>query len=153
MKFTVDISESWVEENEDGVRLEAVLKRDIIYQVRSQIMGLIKDQVNKEIADVVKAELEATLKAKIEATTTALIQSGNIMISNKEIKLTDYIKQQFEGNIGWQHPIESLRKLANQFGAELKARYDVAFANQIVIKINEQGMLKDEVVKLLLNKD
>ena len=154
MKFTVDISESWIETSEDGeLSLEKELKREIIYQVKSQIMASIKDQIAKEITAAVKTEMDETLKAKIEVTTLALIQSGNITVGGREIKLTEYIKSQFENNTGWSSPIDALRKLANQFGAELKARYDVAFANQIVIKINEQGMLKDEVVKLLLNKD
>jgi hypothetical protein len=35
----------------------------------------------------------------------------------------------------------------------LKQRYDVAFANQIVVKMKEAGLLKDEgIVKLLEEK-
>jgi len=55
-----------------------------------------------------------------------------------------------QANNGWNSIGEHVSRVGKQLGDELKKRYDVAFANQIVVRIHEQGLLKDDVAKLLL---
>jgi hypothetical protein len=45
--------------------------------------------------------------------------------------------------------IETNTKL---FSAEFKDRYDLLFASQLVSKMNAVGLLKDDVAKLLIDK-
>lgn len=39
---------------------------------------------------------------------------------------------------------------AKDFGKEMKERYDLLFASQLVAKMSETGLLKEDVAKLLL---
>ena len=69
------------------------------------------------------------------------------------VSIADYITERFAYQSGWGSPNEAIDKLAKQFGDELKKRYDIAFATQIVKRMNENGLLKDEsIIKLLDNK-
>jgi hypothetical protein len=44
------------------------------------------------------------------------------------------------------------KKATDSISKELKERYDLLFASQIVSKLHENGMLKEDVAKLLLTQ-
>ena len=46
-----------------------------------------------------------------------------------------------------------IEKLAKNYSTEMKNRYDMMFASQLVIKLNEQGMLKEGVFESLMKKE
>lgn len=45
-----------------------------------------------------------------------------------------------------------IKSLAKDFANEMKERYDLLFASQLVAKMSETGLLKEDVAKLLLPK-
>jgi len=57
----------------------------------------------------------------------------------------------FFKNTGWNNPERVLKAIAMEFGKELKLQYNNMFANKIVQNMKEQGLLKDEVVQILLS--
>ena len=65
--------------------------------------------------------------------------------------LKEYILYQIQNNTGWNSPNENIKKLAQKFGEEMKNRYDLLFASQLVAKMNENGLLKEDVAKKLLD--
>jgi len=148
MKFTIEVDDFYLEEGE----LSTELKKYVIEKVVDSIWKDIDKRVESQITLTVKNEIKQKLEMKINSTVENTVLTEKIRIDNKEISLVDYIKEVFVKNTGWSSPVESFKEFAKRFGAEMKQRYDIAFANQIVSKLNENGLLKDEAVAKLLEK-
>ncbi len=147
MKFTVDIEEFWLEEDED---IESALKAYITHDVIMKISKNIEDKVEREISDKVSEAIKTKLSQVVDNKLTDLLAVGVIKKNSQEIPITEHIKNLFLQHSGWSSPEDYIKKIAQSFGKELKAQYNAAFANQVVIGMKEQGLLKDEVVQILL---
>jgi hypothetical protein len=148
MKFTVEVEEFWIEEDELAASLARQIKDEIVNQMKKTVDAKIDEQITLRVVKVIDEHIKATITAKLDE----LIETGVIMKDGKAIAIKDHVSQLFTNNTSWNSPTEKIKALADGFGKELKARYDALFANRIVAKLNEQGMLKDEVVKLLITK-
>ena len=146
MKFEVELKDFWLEEEE----ITTELKKFIIKEVVTQISKSIENHVRTEISEKVEGFMREALARIISETLKECIDTGRIIRDQKEILITTHIKNVFQNSQGWNNPNEYIAQLAKKFGDVTKASYDAAFANRIVAALNEQGMLKDEVVKLLI---
>lgn len=146
MKFTVEVSDFYLEEE----NLEQGLQDRIRHDVLLQIQQSIKDKVEEQITRKVKLEIESKLSIMITETIDKLIATENIKVSNEDISIQDHVKSLFIKNSGWQTPHDTIKRLAEKFGNELKQRYDLAFATHVVSKLSDNGLLKDDVAKLLI---
>lgn len=152
MKFTIEVEDFYLEEGD----LEGALKKHIIdscvYKITQEIKTKIDDGVNKEV----KAQVEQTLYRKIGSLVSECIASDKVKgrhSNDPEITIQEFIKQKFVETAKEKAPTdEFIRKLASQFGEELKKRYDLLFASQLVAKMKDSGFLKEEAVQLLLNQ-
>lgn len=158
MKFTIELDEFYIEGGEDGVGggdIEKQLKSHIVFDVVRQINEKIKDQVQRQITEKIVSEMKDTMALKIEEVLTKIITTETFVPygSKEEISISDYIKKQFEANQGWRSPYEAIKSFAKTFGDELKQRYDMAFASQIVAKLHEHSMLTDDVASKILITD
>jgi hypothetical protein len=155
MKFTVDVKNFYLREDDD---LKIGLTRYIISKITEEIWKRVQSKVEDSVNKAIKGRVENLLDKRIESETARLIQIGKIVNKDYngkptgEVTLEQFIKERFLANSGWSTPQGVISDIAKKFGQELKARYDVAFATQIVIKLNEQGMLKENVAKLLLQE-
>lgn len=150
MKITIDVSEFYLGEDTD---LEQGLKDYVSGQVIKHIFKSIEKRVEEHIERRVKDEIEQKLSRFINKTIEDLIATESIIRDGKTTTIADHIKNQFQNGYGWNNPQEAIKKLADQFGKELKARYDLQFASHVVAKLNEQGMLKDDIAKLILESN
>lgn len=146
MKFTVEIEGFWLEEEELTAELSAAIKRDVVQQISKSI----EDKIDKQITTSVTECIEHKLTAIIDSTLTDLIATGIIKKNGADITIVEHIKQMFQQNTGWNRANDQIQKIAKAFGQELKLQYNNMFANQIVQNMKEQGLLKDEVVQILL---
>jgi hypothetical protein len=90
---------------------------------------------------------------KIQKQVDLFVETGKIKgrySNDKEVTVLEYIQADFNANSGYSSPKDQIQNLAKKFGDELKQRYDLLFASQIVAKLSENGLLKDSVVKMLL---
>ena len=121
-----------------------------------KIMETIKKRVETQIEVEVKAQVEAGMYKQMNSFISDFIKTGLIRSSRDSkmmIPIQEYILEKFTYQSGWDKPDDIIKKLAEKFAVELKQRYDIMFASQIVNKLNENGLLKDEaIVKLLNNK-
>lgn len=156
MKFTVELEDFWLEGEHGAEEIQDELKQYIIRDVVHQIRKGIKDQIDTEIVRAVREEVEECLTPAIKHTVADEIEKGVIRIKKgysgdyEEKPISEYICEQFHASTGWNRPEEKIAKIAKSFGEELKLQYNNAFANQIVHNMKEQGLLKDEVVQILL---
>ena len=147
MKFIVEVDDFWIEEDELATGLSRAIREEIIQQMKKTIDEKIDQQITLRVQKVIDEHIKASIDNKL----AELIETGNIVKDGKAIAIKDHVSNLFVNNTGWNTPSEKIAVLAKKFGEELKARYDAVFANRIVVKLNEQGMLKDEVTKLLIN--
>jgi benzoyl-CoA reductase/2-hydroxyglutaryl-CoA dehydratase subunit BcrC/BadD/HgdB len=147
MKFTIDIEEFWLDEEE----LSDALQRDITHSVVHTITGNIKDQVEELITKKVTKTIEEKVTIVIDKALTDLIETGTLQKKNRDpISLVDHVVSMFNDNHGWSSPENQMKQIAERFGNELKARYDNIFAAKIVDNMKQQGLLKADVVQILL---
>jgi hypothetical protein len=147
MKFTIEVNDFWLDE---GADLEPALQKHIVREVVSTITKSIQDKVDMQITMQVEKALNARLAFVISERISELIEAGTIMKNGKAVPLVDHIEELFHTNHGWNNPEEKMKKIAKDFGEQLKLQYNAMFANHIVQGLKTQGLLKDEVVKLLL---
>lgn len=125
MKFTVELEEFWLEDEE----LESTLRKYVRDDVLCQVQKRIEDKIDKEIT----SQLTQTIEGRLE-----------------EITIKKHIENLFNNHHGWNSPNEKMKQIAKSFGKELTARYDKVFATHIVMGLKDQGLLKDEVAQILL---
>ena len=151
MKFTVEIDEFWLDEDSNG--FEEELKNSIKIDVCQQIKKMMLTHIENEITNVVKQQVSDTLREQIQALVADVISTGMIRessYSDKEISIENRIKSQFNANCGYHNANAKITELAKKFGDEMKQRYDLLFASQIVAKLDEHGLMKEDIAELLL---
>ena len=150
MKFTIEVDDFYLEEGE----LETELKRHIITSVVHKITTDLKQKIEDGVIKEVKAQVEQTLYRKIGTLVTECIATDKIKWrynGDPELTLQEWVKEQFTETARSKAPVDDvIKKLANSFGEELKKRYDLLFASQLVAKMKDSGLLKEEAVQLLL---
>lgn len=135
MKFTIEVEDFYM----DGEELSEALSSHIKNQVVFIIEKSIKDRVEEHITRKVKADVEERMYRFMNLAIEEIIQKEKLKVNDKEMTLAEYIRHRFQERSHWQNADDSIRKAAEKFGAEMKNRYDLLFASQIVSKLNNEG--------------
>jgi len=157
--FKVTLDEFYIERDEYGSSYESIeseLKKHIVTCVTNNIYQTIKEKIDNEITKQVTETISSHLQKKIAKIVERVVLEESIVKSSRDstlIKLTDYIKELFISNTGWRSPNETIIQLAKKYGDEMKTRYDMMFASQIVVRLNESNMLKEGIAEKLLTKE
>jgi len=146
MKITVEISDTFIEEEE----LTDAIKGSIIQEVTYAVKAMVKEQVENEIAKAVRDSIKDTIEKASDETISEFLETGIIKIGNTEVLAKDHLRQIFQTSTSWSNPSKQVESLAKKWAEELKAKYDGAFVTHLVQRINIAGMLKPEVATLLL---
>lgn len=152
MKFTIEVEDFYLDEDKElAPALKSYIIREVVTTIDKGLQAKVEDAITKEV----KAQVEQTLYRKIGTFVTECIANDKIKgrySSSPEITLQEWVKQQFTETAREKAPTdESIRKLAVAFGDEMKKRYDLLFASQLVAKMKESGFIKEEAIALLLN--
>lgn len=150
MTFSITLDDFWLDQEED---IEPALKEYIINSVVLSIRKEIDEKVKVQIEKVAKDKVEASLSDRINGEVERLIKEGKVKgqySNDPEITLEEFILRQFTKASGWGSQQQVIENLAKKFGDEMKQRYDLLFASQVVAKMNKNGFLKEDVAKLLL---
>ena len=152
MKFTIEVEDFYLDEEGD---LSTELKKYIIHDVVMQIEKGLKSKIEESITKEVKAQVEQSLYRKIATFVTECIANDKIKngySTSPEFTLQEWVRNQFVETARQKAPVDdTIKKLAASFGEEIKKRYDLLFASQLVAKMKESGFLKEEAIQLLLN--
>jgi len=151
MKFIIELSDFYLDEEND---LESALKDHIIKSCVQKISTDLKSQIDECIINEVKKQVEVGLRTKISSFVSECIDNDKIKgryTGDPEMTLKEWVKLQYTSTAKEKAPLDStIEKLAKQFGEELKKRYDLLFASQLVAKMKDSGFIKEEVIQLLL---
>lgn len=157
MKFTIEVEDFWID-SEDSNGLEPNLTKFIIKEVVHQIDTSIKQRVEDHITRKVKADIEEKMYRFMNISIEEIIKTEKISVDKiqgsgkEEITLVDYIKRHFQYKSSYRNADEVISKEAEKFSKQMKDRYDLLFASQLVAKMSNAGMLKEDVAKILLEQ-
>lgn len=150
MKFTVDIEEFWLDEDDD---LTDALQRHVTNSVISSISKTIKDKVE----DCLTKKLEKIMLDKVEASIdihiSNMIESGVIKNCGNQVPIVEHMQKLFNNDRGWSSLESHVKKYSEKFAKNMVIQYDALFANKIVSNMKEQGLLREDVVNNLLGRD
>lgn len=147
MKFTVEVEDFWLDEEELSDALTTRVKNDVVYAIKESI----KEQVNTLMDKIVKEEITSQLEPRIRVLMEEFLSNGMVRDrynSSTSLTIPEFLAKNFEANN--DNILKYIKQESERQGADLKRRYDLLFASQIVAKINEQGLLKEDVARLLL---
>lgn len=154
MKITVsvDLEDLYINEDQSlNEALENKIKREVINDIWISLKTKVEDQIQRKVSE----EVEKLYCKKIQGFISEFFETGTLKSqknSNERISIKEWILYQFEINSGWNNPKDQIEKLAKVHATELKNRFDLMFASQLVAKLNENGLLKEDVARLLLDK-
>lgn len=149
MKITVEVEDFYMEEGDLSTELQKYVTQEAVRQISASI----KTQTDALINSSVKQAVTDTVQPSINEQVNKLLVTGEIKkhnYSNETTTIEQFVKEAFEKGDALNSIKSHIEKLSKNFAEDMKKRYDLAFASQIVIKLNEQGMLKDDVAKILL---
>lgn len=152
MKFVIEVEDFYLDEES---QLAPALTEHIKNTVVHKISESIKDRVEKQITMEVKARVEESMYRLIQSYVSDTVATGKMQHPknrSEQILLSEYIQYIFENNSGWSSPEETIKKYAKTFGDQMKQRYDLLYASQIVTTLKENGLLNADAAKMLLDK-
>lgn len=148
MKIVVDLEDFWLEEDEQLIpALQGHVKSIVIREIGDSIKNQVMSFMNKAMKEEVEKQLEMRVKLLMDSA----LETGKITgrySSDGEMTVQEWVSKEIKSNSS--NTLDFVNKAAKREAEELKKRYDLVFASQIVAKINEQGLLKEDVAKLLL---
>lgn len=146
MKFTVEVEDFWLEEEELTETLQGHIKHEVVREISASI----KDKVEQKITEKIKDTIDQKISLIIDTVLTDLVTTGVIVRNGSEISIADHVKNLFQGNNRWSNVDQQMERIAKKFGEELKLQYNNIFAAKIVSNMRAQGFLKDDVAQMLL---
>lgn len=159
LQVTVELDD-WFEGNDDGgsfILSNEILDR-IIHSVYNEIWTRVLDdqkkKLNEDLVRMLTASIHDAFMPRAQALIEKILVDDAIPVpagdkSNSDQPLIYFVRKEFE-RTGWSNPQSSIEKVAKALSSEIKDRYDLMFASQLVAKLNDAGMLKPDVAKLIL---
>lgn len=152
MEFTVKIEDDWIED----AQLVSELKRQITSSLASKITENLLNGHVKLIEKIATDKIIQEFDKFANEATLQFIENGKVKSSRNSstmITVSEYIAERFEYTSSYNNQKDLIERLAKNYSTEMKNRYDMMFASQLVIKLNEQGMLKEGVFESLMKKE
>lgn len=165
MKLTVEVDLSDFYSDDDEMSFSDQIKQHIAWTVKQQIAGEFKIQAQKEYFEDIKKQVHSLCNYKFfedlvtETITTKKIKKNTFDENSTElITVQEYAENVLKSVTYNDNTIKEVIKkqvqqLADKLGNEIKQRYDIAFATQIVSKLADNNMLKEDIAKLLLTEN
>jgi len=157
INVTVDLSEFYSEE--DGNSFTNEIKGYISGRVKNEVWEKFKENAFESFSNQVGERIRLDKDLKIGEAIDDVFYNKKIKKrygSSEPCSVSEFVEDYFQHQVVNSNDFTSkvdkiIKAQAEDIVKELKARYDLLFASQIVLKLNENGMLKEDVAKLLLN--
>ncbi|KZE77515.1 hypothetical protein AV926_14170 [Myroides marinus] len=161
LKIEVDLNDIYTE-YEDEVSITSLVKEEITSRIKKEAYEMFSKEAKEAFTNQVVRKIELDKDLVIKNTIKELFTNKKIFKNTyggqlTEMTLEEKITNELERNYNTESKFNDyfrkhFENCTTQISKELKERYDLLFASQIVAKLNEQGMLKEDVAKILLNK-
>lgn len=149
LNLSIELNDFW--SGDEDTMLEESLRNAIVGEVNKVLRERVAESINRLVQEEFGDKLRATLSGMIAGKIEAIMLTESITVYNQEVKIIDHVKRLFmDKHREWDDTERVIRQQAKKWADDLKARYDIAFANQLVQKLNENGLLLPDVAKRLL---
>lgn len=148
MKINIDVSNFYLDEDDN---LENGLKKYVINEVIASIYAKIKDKVETEIKRAVEKHILDNLSIAI----ARVVSNGKIKrkTDNTEVTISEYVQDALlNSGSNWQSFDKIIREVSKTFCDEMRKRYDLSFASNIVAKLIDNKMIKEDAINMLLGE-
>lgn len=140
---------SFLDAIKDGIRAEVVQK--VLAEWRKQAADAFGQEIRKTVEEMQSGFFSAVLQNLVEEKS---IPGSRYGMEGEKISIIDVMRNRLTQwdllNKTDDRLVRIAREQADKSHAELKARYDLLFASQLVTRMNESGMLREDVARLLL---
>lgn len=149
--ITINMDDFWMDADSD---FEESFKRYIVDQATYKVFENVKKDLLKDI----HLEVEKNVDKKVEEFMSDFIEQNANKLKmkvgyNQEVPLGEGVKNILLNNAD-KYAMTSITKLveayAKNFVDDLRKRYDLLFASQVITKLNENKMLKEGVFESLM---
>ena len=151
---TVDLSEFY---SEDETDFSTQIKDAIAYDVKNQILSDWREKVKDIFGETLRQNISDEISEMVKKQVKECFNSKTVKsrYSNDFVTIPDYISKQLDNDLNVSRDFQNrLDKIssdsAKSITQQLKDRYDLIFASNLVSKMNELNMLKPDVAKLIL---
>jgi len=153
MKLNIEIDLSDIFTEEDGQDVKTAIKEDIYYRVNTEVKESIKPKIDDIVTTAKKLAIEELSKIELHKLVKECVDNEQIQYGyGKDMMLTkDYIIKEFQSKNGYHDPAKIIEEKVDAYAKELRERYDLVFAAQVVNKLAGQGLLKDDELKKLIS--
>ena len=164
MKFNIEIDlENFYAENfegdEFGVGATSSLSQEVVEVIKSEVKDAIRNQVSGVVKEMATDAFERYGNDKIKEITDfkmlEFISEGKVRKSSRNdemITVSEKLRSTFDDSNNWKTPYKAIEKVGEDFAKELRTRYDMSFATNIVKGLEKQGLLKSGVFEALIDK-
>ncbi len=161
LKVEIDINEILSDFFEDfdpeyssaEIDLKSSVKYEIQRKVEYEVLNKYSDNLNTQMSNEVKKLIDKSFKELVESKCSEFVQNGKLKgrySSSEEVTVEEWIKERFEDSTNHSTLRNIVDNNAKILSKEIRDRYDLLFATQIVTKMNEQGLLKEGVFQSLV---
>lgn len=155
MKLKVDLDDFYLDEEDDLVQ---AIKDFVVNKVTSTIWDRVEEKIKQKILDLCNENIQKIIDEKIETYLTEMLDKEMIKKdrwSDELVSLQEYVSTAFNEDFDndYRRILERIVEgKAKDICEEIKKRYDLLFASQLISKMNDQNMLKEDIAKLILDK-
>lgn len=155
MKLKVDLDDFYLDEEDD---LVPAIKDFVIKKVTGTIWDRVEEKIKQKILDLCNENIQKIIDEKIEKYLTEMLDKEMIKKdrwSDELVSLQEYVSTTFnkDFNNNCRRTLEKIVEgKTKDICEEIKKRYDLLFASQLISKMNDQNMLKEDIAKLILDK-
>lgn len=155
MKLKVDLDDFYLDEEDD---LVPAIKDFVVNKVISTIWDRVEEKIKQKILDLCNENIQKIIDEKIETYLTEMLDKEMIKKdrwSDELVSLQEYVSTAFNKDFdnNYKNTLERIVEgKTKDICEEIKKRYDLLFASQLISKMNDQNMLKEDIAKLILDK-
>lgn len=161
INVTVDLEDFYPEE--DGGNIAEQIKETIERNVVSTIWKKVKEEGFESLCSQIERKVNLDKDLKIKEILDTYFKEKKVKKSRYDsgtfLTIEDYITENLNseyfhtGDKFDRRVTDFLTKNSEEIIKQLKDRYDLLFASQIVNNLNKQGMLKEDIAKILLTEN
>lgn len=151
MKVTVELDSTYFPDDQG---FDEAVADKIQHKVVNSIWSNIKDEVEEQIEKIAKERVKAELSERIQKEAAVMAKTAKFKPSSyqykgpDELTIEEYMQYMFSEN-SKVNIEEVLKERADKISKKLKDKYDLVFAQQVIMKMREQGLLKKNVESAL----
>lgn len=160
LEIKVDLSDIYTDDYTISEVVRKQIEREVFQQVKKDTEKQIQDKITSVVTKMATERLSEVIhditKKQIEGGVSLGRRAINLPNSRSEYvddcTIEQFVVSEFMNTSSYGSIRSHIDTLAKNLSVDLKKRYDMLFASQIVNALSEQKLLKDEAIAGLLKK-